>query len=107
MFFSNAKRPKIKSQNPEASIGEIAKQLGAAWNVMTPEQKKPYEEEAKKDKQRYLDEMQRCKEGGKVPSKGATSRKSSKKSKPIVEPEDDEDEDEEEEEEEDEEDSSD
>ena len=97
MFFSNAKRPKIKSQNPEASIGEIAKQLGAAWNVMTPEQKKPYEEQAKEDKVRYQEEMERIKEGGKAPSKGAGSRKPSKKSKPVVEPEDDEDEDEEEE----------
>lgn len=63
MFFSSAKRPKLREQNPSASIGDIAKQLGAAWKIMTPEQKAPYEEAAKKDRKRYEQEMELFRKG--------------------------------------------
>ena len=43
----------MKEQNPSATVGEIAKQLGAAWKIMTKEQKSPYEESARKDRLRY------------------------------------------------------
>ena len=63
MFFSQAKRPKLREQNPSASVGDIAKQLGAAWKIMTAEQKKPYEDQAKKDRERYDSEMEQYKKG--------------------------------------------
>lgn len=63
MFFSSAKRPKLREQNPSAGIGDIAKQLGAAWKIMTPEQKAPYEEAAKKDRKRYEQEMELFRKG--------------------------------------------
>ena len=63
MFFSSAKRPKLREQNPSAGIGDIAKQLGAAWKIMTPEQKAPYEETAKKDRKRYEQEMELFRKG--------------------------------------------
>lgn len=63
MFFSSAKRPKLREQNPSASIGEIAKQLGAAWKIMTADQKAPYEESAKKDRKRYEVEMEQYRKG--------------------------------------------
>lgn len=63
MFFSSAKRPKLREQNPTASIGDIAKQLGAAWKIMTADQKAPYEEAAKKDRKRYEEEMEQYRKG--------------------------------------------
>lgn len=56
-WFASDKRPKLKEQNPSATVGEIAKQLGAAWKIMTPEQKAPYEKNAKDDRQRYDSQM--------------------------------------------------
>lgn len=52
-WFAGDKRPKLKEQSPGATVGEIAKQLGAAWKIMTKEQKYPYEESARKDRGRY------------------------------------------------------
>ena len=59
MFFCQDKRPKLKEQNPNATVGELAKQLGAAWKILTVEQKKPFEESAQRDRERYA----RAKEG--------------------------------------------
>ena len=62
-FFCGEKRPKLKEQNPQATVGEIAKQLGAAWKIMTPEQKKPYEDQSKNDRKRYEREMEQYRKG--------------------------------------------
>jgi len=42
-------------------VNEIAKLAGAEWKKMTPEQKQPYEELARKDKERYQSEVCRRK----------------------------------------------
>ncbi len=63
MFFSQAKRPKLRETTPNATIGEIAKQLGAAWKIMTTDQRKPYEERAKKDRARYEQQMELFRRG--------------------------------------------
>ena len=39
-------------------MGDIAKELGKAWKVMTPLQKEPYEEKAKKDRGRYEEQKE-------------------------------------------------
>ena len=109
MFFSNEKRPKLKLENPGASIGDIAKKLGEQWKKMTPEQKIPFDEMAKKDKERYLEELNQLKQNeksGSAKDNGGRGRKKKKVSVKVVE-EEEEEEDEEEEEEEEEEDSSD
>lgn len=62
MFFCQEKRPKLKEQNPSATVGELAKQLGAAWKIMTEAQKKPYEQSAQKDRERYEASMAEYKE---------------------------------------------
>ena len=62
-FFCGEKRPKLKEQNPQATVGEIAKQLGAAWKIMTPEQKAPYEQQSKDDRKRYEREMELYRKG--------------------------------------------
>lgn len=40
MFFSQDWRERIKTENPEASFGDIGKLLGAKWKEMTEEEKK-------------------------------------------------------------------
>jgi hypothetical protein len=40
MFFSQDWRERIKTENPEASFGEIGKLLGAKWKEMDAEEKK-------------------------------------------------------------------
>lgn len=100
MFFSNMKRPKLKQEDPNANIAELAKQLGAAWKVMTKEQKAPYDEMAKKDKQRYLDELDALKKDGKLPPKERKpTMRGGKKPKKVARKDEDEDEEEEDEEE--------
>lgn len=53
MFFCQENRPKLKEQNPSATVGELAKQLGAAWQAVSEEQKAPFQKAAEKDRERY------------------------------------------------------
>lgn len=59
LHFCSVKRPKLKQENPSLSVGAMARQLSSAWKLMTPEQKKPYNEMAERDKQRLV-EMCAC-----------------------------------------------
>jgi len=52
MFFSQDWRERIKAENPEASFGEVGKLLGAKWKELEEEEKKPYIEQAARDKSR-------------------------------------------------------
>ena len=54
MHFCSEKRPKLKQENPSLSVGAMARQLSLAWKLMTSEQKKPYDEMAGRDKERYV-----------------------------------------------------
>lgn len=63
LYFSQDKRPKLIEQSPGSRVGDIAKKLGAAWKVMTDSQKKPYEDKAKLDRQRYESEMELYRKG--------------------------------------------
>lgn len=53
----------MKEQAPNSTVGEIAKKLGAAWRVMTDDQKQPYEQQAKCDRERYEKEMELYRKG--------------------------------------------
>eukprot|EP00586_Coscinodiscus_wailesii_P004416 CAMPEP_0172483482 /NCGR_PEP_ID=MMETSP1066-20121228/10494_1 /TAXON_ID=671091 /ORGANISM="Coscinodiscus wailesii, Strain CCMP2513" /LENGTH=946 /DNA_ID=CAMNT_0013247383 /DNA_START=94 /DNA_END=2934 /DNA_ORIENTATION=- len=57
MFFTNDKRAEIKSKNPDASFGDIAKLMGAEFKKLTDEERKKYEDMADQDKLRYKSEM--------------------------------------------------
>ncbi len=105
MFFSQETRAEIKKDSPGASVGEVAKELGKRWKKMSVDDRVPFEEMAKTDRERYLQEMTEYKESGGGPSTGG-GRKSPqkrgrkpKKTVAIVEDDDEEDEEEEEEEE--------
>eukprot|EP01033_Poteriospumella_lacustris_P001997 gene1997-1453_t len=52
MLFSNAVRGQVKGENPGVSVTELSKLIGAKWREMTAEEKEPYEERARQDKQR-------------------------------------------------------
>lgn len=69
MFFSQDWRERIKAENPDAGfgkylhlaillqphnnlLGEVGKLLGAKWKEMGDSDKKPYVEQAAKDKER-------------------------------------------------------
>ncbi|XP_044748399.1 high mobility group protein DSP1-like isoform X2 [Coccinella septempunctata] len=56
-WFSNDERGKVKAQNPEYGVGDIAKELGRRWADADPETKGKFEALADKDKQRYEREM--------------------------------------------------
>ncbi|KAH9976870.1 HMG-box [Lactifluus volemus] len=52
MFFSQDWRERIKAENPDASFGEVGKLLGAKWKELDDEEKRPYVEQAARDKSR-------------------------------------------------------
>lgn len=60
MFFAKEKRIEIINENPElkSQMTKVGKMVGEAWGKLTPEQRKPFEEQAAQDKARYLSEKQ-------------------------------------------------
>ncbi|KAF9054240.1 high mobility group box domain-containing protein [Panaeolus papilionaceus] len=56
MFFSQDWRERIKTENPEAGFGEVGKLLGAKWKELDEAEKKPYIEQAARDKTRADEE---------------------------------------------------
>jgi high mobility group protein B1 len=52
-WFCNDERPRVKEGMTDATVGEVAKELGRRWNDCTEEQKSKYEALAAKDKARY------------------------------------------------------
>ena len=47
----------VKTANPEFTPTEVMTKLGSLWKALSDEDKAPFLAEAKKDKQRYADEM--------------------------------------------------
>merc|ERR1712002_569172 len=45
-LFMNATRPKVKKENPDFGIGDIAKELGRQWAEITPAEKSKFDKEA-------------------------------------------------------------
>lgn len=70
-WFCADERPKVRALRPDASVGDIAKELGLRWKVVTADMKKKYETLASKDKQRYERENTAYKKkAGSTPKKG-------------------------------------
>lgn len=63
-YYANEERPKVRSLNPDFSVGEVAKELGRQWNEMSETEKAPYEKQAEEDRARYDREMQLYRTGG-------------------------------------------
>jgi len=62
-LFSNEKRMSVKAENPDFSVGEIGRKLGEMWRNLSEESKRPYEDAAKRAKERYVKAMEAFKEG--------------------------------------------
>lgn len=62
-WFCNDERSKVKANNPEYSMGDIAKELGRRWAAADPETKSKYEALSEQDKARYDREMTAYKKG--------------------------------------------
>lgn len=56
IFFTNKHREETKKANPEASITDLSKLMGAKWKSLTDAEKEPYQKMAEKDKVRYKKE---------------------------------------------------
>jgi len=57
MHFSNELRVELRTEQPELSMIEQAKEAGKRWNDMSPEAKEKYEKMAAEDKLRYEKEL--------------------------------------------------
>jgi len=57
MFYSKDVREDTKSENPDATFGELGKILGSKWSGLSEEEKAPYHDQAAKDKERYTEEQ--------------------------------------------------
>lgn len=53
VIFSNEVRDQVINENPDANFGEIGKIIGAKWRALLPEDRKPYEEKANIERERY------------------------------------------------------
>lgn len=63
MFYSLEHRPDVKAENPDFGVGKLAQCLAVQWKVMNPTQKHPYDLMARKDKERYEQELKAYKKG--------------------------------------------
>ena len=58
MYFCDDFRKDITEKNPDLKMGGISKELGKIWNGYSDDDKEKYNELAKKDKNRYEDELE-------------------------------------------------
>ncbi|CAG9464626.1 unnamed protein product [Pedinophyceae sp. YPF-701] len=72
LYYSAEMRDKLDVEKPGLSLTEKAKLIGARWKELKPEDKEPYEDKARKDKERYEAEMQEYRAGTFKPA-GATA----------------------------------
>ena len=56
--FLNDHRDKLRSEHPDLPFHEITKILGQQWSNLPQEQKQQYLDEAEKDKERYMGELE-------------------------------------------------
>ncbi len=63
MFFSLERRPDVKAENPEYGVGKMAQCLSERWKTMNASEKDQYEQMARKDKERYEQELKAFKRG--------------------------------------------
>nr|XP_014352162.1 PREDICTED: high mobility group protein 20A isoform X3 [Latimeria chalumnae] len=56
--FMNERREQLRAERPDAPFPEITKMLGNEWSKLPPEEKQRYLDEAEKDKERYIKELE-------------------------------------------------
>jgi len=78
-FYQQAVRKDVKAENPEFTVGLIAKAISERWNKMDEKDKKPYAEKAEKDRERYQREK-----AAYIEKKGDTPAEEPKRRKPTA-----------------------
>ena len=56
IHFGKQNRSKIKESQPDIKPKQMMRELASLWHRTSPEDRQPYEEIAKRDKERYLQE---------------------------------------------------
>ncbi|XP_037689263.1 high mobility group protein 20A isoform X1 [Choloepus didactylus] len=56
--FMNERREQLRAKRPEVPFPEITKMLGNEWSKLPPEEKQRYLDEADRDKERYMKELE-------------------------------------------------
>ena len=56
LFYSNARRPLLKEEQPNLAVKDIMGVLGTEWKALSDAEKKPYLDMAEEDKKRYAKE---------------------------------------------------
>merc|ERR1711862_905037 len=72
-LFMNATRPTVRKENPDASIGEVAKILGKMWGEIEPEDKAKYDKDAAAAKKKWEAEKAAYAKKGKAAAPAAES----------------------------------
>jgi len=62
MYFANECREDVRAANPGIKFGDLGKRLGQMWKELSEDERKPYEEKAAADKQRYESERETYKQ---------------------------------------------
>ncbi|KAK8692847.1 hypothetical protein V6N13_070452 [Hibiscus sabdariffa] len=57
-LFSNEWRAALLAEDRSKNVTDVAKIAGEEWKNMTEEQRRPYDEMAKKNKEKYMEEME-------------------------------------------------
>ena len=87
MCFCKAKRADVVAANPELKGAEVFKKMGEVWKGYSEEEKKPFQEMASQDKERYQRELAEAPQAAKKKKRKAKSpakKKKTKKQKVVV-----------------------
>lgn len=57
--FMNDRREQLRAERPDVPFPEITRMLGNEWSKLPPEEKQRYLDEAEKDKERYMRELEK------------------------------------------------
>ncbi|XP_065414534.1 high mobility group protein 20A isoform X2 [Chrysemys picta bellii] len=78
--FMNERREQLRAKMPEVPFPEITRMLGNEWSKLPPEEKRRYLDEADRDKERYMRELEQYQktEAYKVFSRKAQDRQKGK-----------------------------
>lgn len=78
--FMNERREQLRAKRPEVPFPEITRMLGNEWSKLPPEEKQRYLDEADRDKERYMKELEQYQktEAYKVFSRKAQDRQKGK-----------------------------
>jgi len=64
MFFANDQRDNVREEHPGIAFGQVGKVLGERWKALSTSERKPYDDKAKADKERYENDKAAYAAGG-------------------------------------------